>query len=71
MSSFPSSLGISAVEYLVHVSDGHELQFAADLLWDVLDVPLILLRQEDRADTLPVGCEDFFLQPTDGEDIAA
>ena len=49
--------------------NGHELEGGAYGVGDVLDVALVLLRQDDGLDPLAIGGEGLFLQSADGQDV--
>src|SRR5690348_2595331 len=53
------------LEHLLQRLDGMEVEYVADLLWNILDVCLVVLRQNNGLDSGAMSAEHLFLQSTD------
>jgi hypothetical protein len=58
-------------QHLVHVIDGHEVDLLANRLWNFLEVPLILSRDDNRRQTRPMGSQHLVSQSPDGKNPPA
>jgi hypothetical protein len=38
-----------------------------NVIWDLIEIPLVLFRDDDSLDPVALGGDNFFLEPADGQ----
>src|SRR5260370_2784946 len=58
-------------QHLVHRLDEMELHQVANILWDIRQILLIIVREYDFVNAVPVGGKQLLFQAADGQHLAA